>query len=239
MKTESHLPRYEVIKQFVLEQINCGSWSTNHRTPSENELSSQFDVSRMTARRALQELTDAGVLFRTQGLGTFVAGPKAQSPLLEIKNIAEEIEARGNHYSNRVIEIGTVAASEDTSSALGLPSGVTVQFSIIVHSENGIPLQLEYRFVNPHHVPDYKNQDFARQTPNQYLSKIAPLSEGEHQVEAILPSPGDSKLLRIEINEPCLQIKRRTWSSDKMISYAILIHPSSRYRLGGRISYQN
>ena len=93
------VPKFAQIKEFILENIRSGAWQENHRVPSENELTNQFKVSRMTARRALSELTDAGILTRSQGLGTFVASFKSQSSLLEIKNIADEVKARSNHYS--------------------------------------------------------------------------------------------------------------------------------------------
>ena len=66
-------PKFTQIKQFIFEQIESGNWLEKQRVPSENELATQFAVSRMTARRALQELTDEGVLSRSQGSGTFVA----------------------------------------------------------------------------------------------------------------------------------------------------------------------
>ena len=187
MSKEQALPLYEIIKRHITEQVGEGHWQVNQRVPSENELCVQFEVSRMTARRALQELTDAGVLFRTKGLGTFVAEPKAQSSLLEIKNIADEIQARGHLYSNEVLSIGKEVAEGKIAISLGLPMGAEVMFSLMVHKENGVPIQLEQRYVNPALVPDYLQQDFTKTTPNEYLSKVAPLSEGEHVIEAILP----------------------------------------------------
>ena len=58
----------------------------------------------------------------------------------------------------------------------------------------------------------YLKQDFTRQTPYAYLTQVAPLTEGEHVVEAILAEPAECKLLQIERGEPCLLIRRRTWS---------------------------
>ena len=90
------LPRYQRIKQFIRERIEQGEWPTAYQVPSEHKLCEQFDVSRMTARKALQELTAEGVLVRAQGLGTFVAEAKPQSSLLEVRNIADEIRERGH-----------------------------------------------------------------------------------------------------------------------------------------------
>ena len=72
-------PRYQVIKNHLLEQIEAGVLVPGTRVASENQLSQQFQVSRMTARRALKELSDAGYLFRSQGLGTFIADARPMS----------------------------------------------------------------------------------------------------------------------------------------------------------------
>ena len=83
--------KYTVIKQHICQKIESGKWPQHYKVPSENELTKQFDVSRMTARRALQDLTEQGILVRAQGSGTFVATFKSQSSLLEIRNISDEI----------------------------------------------------------------------------------------------------------------------------------------------------
>lgn len=65
---------------------------------------------------------------------------------------------------------------------------------------------------------------------------MAPLTEGEHVVEAILAEPAECKLLQIERGEPCLLIRRRTWSGRVAVTAARLLHPGSRHRLEGRFS---
>jgi len=52
------ITKFAQIKQFIVDNIRSGQWQENDRVPSENELTNQFKVSRMTARRALSELTD-------------------------------------------------------------------------------------------------------------------------------------------------------------------------------------
>ncbi|MCL0268037.1 GntR family transcriptional regulator, partial [Klebsiella pneumoniae] len=92
-------PFYEKVKQAIGEKIHSGVWRPHDRIPSEAELVAQFGFSRMTINRALRELTDEGLLVRLQGVGTFVAEPKGQSALFEVRSIAEEILAR--HHQHR------------------------------------------------------------------------------------------------------------------------------------------
>jgi len=231
-------PKFAQIKQFIVDKIKNGSWQEDQRVPSENELSSQFSVSRMTARRALSELTDAGILTRSQGLGTFVASFKSQSSLLEIKNIADEVKERNGRYSCSVHILESINAIAPIAIALGVEIDCVVYRSVLVHNENEKPLQVEERFVNPELAKDYLQQDFTLLTPHEYLSNVAPLTQARHTVEAIMPNNEMCQWLNLYNEEPCLQVIRRTWSSKGIVSFARLVSPGSKYRLGGHLTFK-
>ena len=234
-------PRYEIIKNHLLNQIEAGELQPGTRVASENQLSEQFSVSRMTARRALDELSDEGFLFRSQGLGTFVADSRPMSSMLEIRNIADEIRQRGHECTIKVLAVAEVEASEQQASWLGLASPAKVFNSVLVFYENGQAIQFEDRLVNPLLVPDYLRQDFQTTTPNEYLSSVAPLTEADHIVEAVLPNDVSehavAEYLNITPTTPCLKVMRRTYSNQGVVSVASLIHPGNRYRLGGHIHF--
>ncbi len=230
-------PLYQQVKDHILGRIARGALGEGDPVPSENELTRDLRVSRMTANRALRELTAEGVLRRVQGIGTFVAAPTPQSELLEIRNIAAEIAARGHEHSAIIHVLRRERADEATAGALALPKSAAVFHSVIVHCENGAPVQVENRHVNPAFAPGYLRQDFATTTPYQYLTGLGPLDAAEHVIEAILPDPQVQRLLRVRANEPCLLLTRRTWSNGIVVSRSRLTHPGSRYRLAGRQEY--
>lgn len=233
---DSPAPLYARVKQMITQQIQNGTWPPHHRVPSESELVSQLGFSRMTINRALREMTADGLLVRMQGVGTFVAEPKSQSALFEVHNIADEIAARGHRHSCKVMLLVEEAAGAERALALDLREGQRVFHSVIVHYENDIAVQIEDRYVNALVAPHYLQQDFLLQTPYAYLNAVAPLTEGEHVVEAILAEPQECELLQIPAGEPCLMIRRRTWSGRQAVTAARLIHPGSRHRLEGRFS---
>ena len=226
-------PQYQKIKEHIVHHIDDGQWNTGHRVPSDNELAAQFSVSRMTATRAMRELTDAGILTRIAGVGTFVAEHIPQAPLFEIKNIADEIEGRGHQYSAKIHILKEEQAGENIALELEVPTGTKVFHSLLVHFENSVQVQVEDRYVNAALIPGYIDQDFTRITPNAYLVSVAALTEVEHIIEASMPDAKTRKLLAIEAGQPCLLVHRRTWSGP-LISTARLIHPGNRYRMGGR-----
>ncbi|AQP99493.1 MULTISPECIES: histidine utilization repressor [Pseudoalteromonas] len=231
-------PKFAQIKQFIVDKIRSATWQENQRVPSENELASQFSVSRMTARRALSELTEAGILTRSQGLGTFVATFKSQSSLLEIKNIADEVKERNGNYTCNVLILESINAVAPIAIALGVEIDSVVYRSVLVHNENDSPLQLEERFVNPALASGYLQQDFTALTPHEYLSSVAPLTQARHTVEAIMPNSEMCQWLNLYNEEPCLQVIRRTWSIHGIVSFARLVSPGSKYRLGGHLTFK-
>lgn len=233
---DSPAPLYARVKQMIAQQIQNGTWPPHHRVPSESELVNQLGFSRMTINRALRELTAEGLLVRMQGVGTFVAEPKSQSALFEVHNIADEIAARGHRHRCQVVMLAEEAAGSERALALDMREGQKVFHSVIVHFENDVAVQIEDRYVNATIAPDYLKQDFTQETPYAYLTRVAPLTEGEHVVEAILAEPSECQLLQIEAGEPCLLIRRRTWSGRTPVTAARLIHPGSRHRLEGRFS---
>ena len=232
----SGVPIYEQIKEYIREQILSGAWPIDHRVPSENALVGEFGASRMTVNRALRELTDEGWLRRVQGQGTFVSDTRTSINLLEIRNIAEVIHARGA-YSNKPLLHRAEEADPAIAEALAVAPGLEIYHSRIVHFLDGAPFQLEERYVNPAAAPDYLDIDLARQTPNEYLMRAAPLSEVEHRLEAVLPRPDQQADLQINPDQPCLLLHRRTWSGGRVASRAWLTHPGDRFYLSTRFSY--
>ncbi len=229
--------KYIVIKQHICQKIESGQWPQHYKVPSENELTLQFDVSRMTARRALQELTEQGLLIRSQGSGTFVATFKSQSSLLEIRNIADEIQERGHQHKAQQLQLKPTKVNEEIAILLGLKENDSVFYSEVLHFENNEAIQLEQRFVNRKLVPNYLAQDFTQITPHEYLSTEAPLTEATHEIEAVTAAENICQLLTIETTIPCLQVKRRTWSSQGVVSLAILTAPGNKYRLGSHLTF--
>ncbi|UGT58398.1 histidine utilization repressor [Nocardia asteroides] len=223
---------YERVKQLIMAQIKGGRWVEGEQIPSENQLVNALGLSRMTINRALRDLTADGALNRVMGVGTFVAPTKAASPLFEVRNIADEISRRGHRHRTEVVFVRAEEA-DARHPVLGNAMSGRVFHSLLVHIEDDVPIQVEDRYVDPAQAPEYLAQDFTAVTPNTYLSEVAPLIRGEHVVEAVRATPEECALLRIEADEPCLLIRRRTWSSGGLVSAARLIHPGSRNRLEG------
>jgi GntR family histidine utilization transcriptional repressor len=228
--------RYEQVKSHIRRTIESGARQPGDRIPSELDLVAALGVSRMTVNRALRELAGEGLVTRVSGVGTFVAEAKPQSTLLMIAHIGDEIRSRGHEYSYETLLTQRETAPVVVSNALGLAPGASVFHVICVHRENGLPVQLEDRYVNPATAPEFLQQDFAAIRPSEYLFNVVPAHDVEHVVDAGLPTQAEAELLEIRAEEPCLTLVRRTWTSGVAVTFARFVHPGSRYRLGCRFT---
>jgi len=227
-------PRYQQLKEMIIERISTGELKPLDRVPSENELVESMKVSRMTANRALRELNDEGYVERVAGRGTFVADLRARSNVLEVHNIADEIAQRGHQHSSKVLRASRQRARGELASALHVEQGMEVFHLLLVHYENNLPLQVEDRHVLASFAPDCLDQDFSLITPSAYLTGISPLAEAEQIVRARNPNAAIRQALQMDDAEPCLEILRRTWSLDRPVTLARLHHPGNRFELSGK-----
>jgi GntR family histidine utilization transcriptional repressor len=226
--------RYAQMKEAIRKTIAGGHWKPGDRVPSEHELMSEYSVSRMTANRVLRELTSEGLIERVQGVGSFVVELHPISSFLHVRDIQEEIVERGHKHSADVLSVDAVRCDVDLAKALKLKAQSKAFVARLVHRENGVPIQLEERYVNPAVCPDFLTLDLTAATPSHYLFERAPLTEAEQAVEAVLADADTAKALNVANGSPCLLVRRRTFSGKHVASVAKLFHPGTRYRLVGR-----
>jgi len=226
-------PRYQQLKDLIIGRIAAGELRPSDRVPSEHELVEKMNVSRMTANRALRELNDEGYVDRIAGRGTFVSDFRAQSHLVAVQNIADEIADRGHAHSSTVLRQSRQHARGEVAKALHVEQGTDVFHLLLVHYENGKPVQVEDRHVLATFAPACLEQDFESVTPSAYLTSVAPLQEAEQAVRAGMPNSAVRGYLDMDDDEPALVVIRRTWSNGRPVTFGRLHHAGSRYELTG------
>ncbi len=229
-------PPFARVKQFLKDGLAAGRWAPGALMPSEAELVAMFGVSRMTVNRALRELQAEGLVVRTQGVGTFAAPLHKVSSTLTIRDLHEEVRERGHRHDAVVNLQRPEAAPPALAAQLGVAPGSEVFHTLIVHFENGVPLQCEDRYVNPACAPGYLGHDFTRTTPTQVLFETTALWRAQYSIEAARPTAQEARLLQVAPDEPCLVVVRRTFTRDAAITIARLVHPGSRYQLEGQFT---
>lgn len=224
-------PLYQRIKTYISDQIFTGNLAPNGRVPSEHELVRRFSVSRMTVNRALKELEMEGLLTRVPGVGTFVAQTQTTGHLLQVTNIADDVRERGHEYSVEVVKHERVLPPKSIATWMDISSRKKIYYTIVLHKENDLPIQLEERYVSPVGAPTYKNIDLEKFTPSGFLLANVPLQRVEHTVRAIVPRSFVRHKLEMKKNVPCLVLDRKTWSQGTPVSFVHLYHCGDAYAL--------
>lgn len=227
-------PLYKRVKAHVLSLIEDGTLKAGDRAPSEADLVDLMSVSRMTANRALKELHEAGFVTRVPGVGTFVAEDRAHGTLLTIRDIADELAENNHRHSVRILLHCREKAPDIIAQRFRIAPGTLLYHARVLHMKDDMPIVLEDRYVHPDIAPGYIDIDLQHETSYRHLIRVAPLQDVEHVIRAIAASDEIKTLLKLSFDEPCLLVRRRTWTHGRVASSVDLIHAASRYEITGR-----
>ncbi len=204
-------PLYLQLKAAIEERIRTGALSPGQALPSERRLSQMLGVSRLTVRRALDELVAGGVLTRRQGSGTYVT-PRVEQPLSVLSGFSEDMRARGMVPGSRWVKRERGQASPTEAMTLSLAPGEPVVRLLRVRTADGRPMAVEHavipaRFLNdPNEVGEslyaaLKQRGFA---PARALERI----------RAVAATDRVAELLGVETGTPVLYIERVSYLAD-------------------------
>jgi len=167
--------------------------------PSERALAAETGVSRMTARRALDELTREGRLVREVGRGSFVARPAVNLPL-HLTGFTEDMASRGMTASSRVLRLAEEPADAVTAEHLGLTAGSAVVRLDRVRLADGRPMAIERTTLDASVVPGLAEVDFADRSLYGELEQRygVRFDAGEQTIRAAIVRPEDAAELGVE-----------------------------------------
>lgn len=140
-------PRHEQIADWIRDNISEGSFGIDDKLPSESELSTQFDVSRVTVRRALQTLESEQRIYRCQGLGSFVKGKKAVQNTLAMSDFMEDMKQNGLIATSIVLQHTVEAASPAVAQRLKIEPGTKVFRLDRLRLADNKPIALDYTWL--------------------------------------------------------------------------------------------
>jgi GntR family transcriptional regulator len=103
-------PKYYLLKKEIVHQIDNEVFKDGELIPSERELVQKYGVSRITVRRAIDELVSEGYLYRVQGKGTFVKSNLLEQNIITLNSITQDIIAM-NKKPRRIVNRVEIAPS--------------------------------------------------------------------------------------------------------------------------------
>ncbi|OCL27727.1 transcriptional regulator [Orenia metallireducens] len=233
MKLDEHspIPLYYQLENIIREKVEKGDYAVEEQIPSERELSDIFKLSRMTVRRALNELVEEGILYRKRGQGTFVARKKIES-VPELMGFNEHIKARGMKPENKVIEQRVIPCSKLIAEKLEIEEGTKVIFTNRLRLADGEPLAIEKSYIPYEMCPVVLEVDLSEGSIYECLKQSGyKPTEAIDEVEATLSDEDLSQILNIEVGQPVLKRERKTFSSKKVVEFSFNFYRGDRYTI--------
>lgn len=141
--------KYQQLKENLLRQINQGVYASGRCLPPERELCELFSASRMTVRKAVDELVDEQVLYRIRGKGTFVLHEKIMQSLTSLTSFSDDMRARGMAPSSRILLLDRIPAGRLVAEKLSMEVGDDVILLKRLRLADGVPMAIETSYLNP------------------------------------------------------------------------------------------
>jgi len=210
---QSFDPLYIQIEREILGEINQGQLQSGDRLPSETEIAQKYAVSRITARRVLEDLVKQGVAYPQQGRGTFVAMPRIRE-ISGFLSYSQDMLARGLRPSSRVLCFNEIEPDETLQKRLQRKPGEKVFCLQRVRLANDKPMVLETAYLPVQLCPNLIQEDFT----NASLYAVLREKYGIHptwadaEIVATLATSEEAMHLGMKPGQPVLSADRLTYT---------------------------
>ncbi|HLR94633.1 MAG TPA: GntR family transcriptional regulator [Jiangellaceae bacterium] len=200
--------------------------------PPERTLAARFGVSRMTLRRAVEELIADGRLIRRQGAGTFVAEQKISQGVAGT-SFSEDMRSRGSVPSSRTLDVTDVLAGPQLGRRLGIPPDARVRRITRLRLADDEPMAVESLHV-PHDVaPELDGAMLAGQSFYTFLQQQhgLVLAGGTQTIEATVTDEHESAMLEVGLHSPAFLFERTSRSTDgRVVEFVRSVYRGDRYK---------
>lgn len=226
-------PRHKQISEWLKNQIEEGNYEIDEKLPSENELCKKFDVSRVTVRKALQTLENKGLIYRSQGLGSFVCDDRPRQSFIQLTDFEEDMRRAGLEPLSKVIQLTTEKASDQIASILNVDPESTVVRLDRLRLGDEQPIAFDTTWLPMFYGQLIEGYDLKNETIYEILEDDfdIPVEKGYFRIEAenasddmakhLQVTPGDALLLidriSLTVGEKPIYYQKRYYRSDRII----------------------
>ena len=234
LSRSSPLPLYHQLKEYLRSQVDDGVLKPGDAVPSERELCARHGISRMTVSKAISTLVNAGVLYREQGKGTFVALPKPSCGFSQLTGFTENMEKAGLPHETRLLSFEEESASRQLQETLQLsPENVSIFNILRLRFVEGEPFSLEQVWLPVERAPGL---DAARLDGQSLYALLrgdyeVRLSYARQTVEPVLSSEFESRMLELKAETPVLLFCRVAYDTRGVpVEYSKCVYRGVRFK---------
>ena len=214
MKLKDGIPRHAQITNWLRNQIDTGEFKPDEKLPSENDLAKKFDVSRVTIRRALQSLESESIIYRCQGLGSFVSDERAPHNLVRLTDFNEDMAKAGLKASSEVRDFITVDAPAWLAGILDIDEGTKVIRIDRLRLGDGEPVAFDSTWLPILYGQLLDKEKLGETTIYRQLEENydIPIVRGCYRISANIADDQLASDLKIPKNSPLLLIDRTSFT---------------------------
>jgi GntR family transcriptional regulator len=208
-------PLYIRVRETLRDRIKQGQLSPGQKLPAEDELAAQFGVSRMTLRQGIADLTDAGVLYRRRGIGTFIAQRHVERDHNKLTDFTETAQAEGVEVKVRTLKREVVHAKLMVANLLALSETEPVVRIETLRLDDGLPVTVYDEYVPYKFCPELLQQDLPPQPVWRFLeNRGCKIRRAVQKIEARQAEAEMAILLEMEEGAPLLYKQRVVMAED-------------------------
>jgi GntR family transcriptional regulator len=206
---------YSRVETVLAGEITGGDLKVGDQLPTEDSLIARFGVSRITVRRAIQNLVSRGLVEIHRGKGTFVSAPKITQELTELTGFVEDMHALGRKPTARVTGKEIVTADATVASKLALTKGEHVVRIRRVRMANRIPLSFDETYLPLELGKKIITNNLKVEPIFSLLERKynVPLIEAEYKLDAVAAETEVAAALKVKQGSPIFRIERTSYST--------------------------
>ena len=210
---EERVPKYFALKRELIQKIEEEEFEPDGPIPSERELMEQYQVSRITVRRAIDELVAGGYLYKVQGKGTYVKSDDYSQNLFAITSCTDDVIRLGRNPSKKVTASEIVPADAKRARLLNTAIGDELFRLERITMADGEPLNYTITYLPRRLFPGIERYDFNTQSlydllAEQYGVKFA---KSRRTIEAVFAEEEISEYLDIDEQMPVMLFESTTY----------------------------
>lgn len=230
---DSQTPLYQHIYLIIRDRILSGEYPDQSILPGELELAELFGVSRITAKRALNEISADGLCNRQRGRGSRVTYKPATAPLkTDVQGLLDHLSQMNLETEGFVLEFDYVAASSEIATVMKIEEGTEIQHSVRVRHLNATPFSYLTTYVPGDIGRLYTPKNIASQAVLTVLEKVGvEVVRAEQTITATLASTKVAEALKVRLGSPLLRICRKVFDrNETVVEYIIALYRPDQYQ---------
>ena len=222
------------MEELIREKLELGIWEPDSLIPSENVLSKEYGISRMTLRNVITKLVQEGLLFRIPGKGTFVAKPKIEAKALSYEGIREQLERLGYEVTTSLLSVQKSLGTKRICGKLQLDTNSPIYVVRRVRIIRGEPLSLHTSYIPASLAPELDTLNLVDEQLCSILSEKYDLQR-EHiyeELESAAATEEEAEILKIAPGHPLLLLQDTIVSEDGTpFEYAKVVFRGDKIKL--------